>query len=307
MLLMTYIETHYGSNRGNKAGFLRDNPDILPQELSRWIKAGLKINPATGEIYKPTSKTINIKTENVVRTTGFSPETVAKLAACAAQANMNADQWINYLLNHEIERTEILNYVKSGANAGNGSDTPVQVIAEVINRHFSCLSHRSEIFEFRAVFQALMPELLEKQLVHVLVPEHMIAESKRIAIPRTDYYWFGGVVAKHTAMMLGAYEVYLWHEWAHPESEVLFLGAPNNVVACNFICGKICKLLKQIKSHHKKEQGGWGSKRDIEDSANEYVAQFAKGIFDPRLYILEEKSQMRLINYASNHYSYAMD
>jgi hypothetical protein len=134
----------------------------------------------------------------VARTTGFSPETIAKLEACAAQANMTADQWINYLLDHEIERTEILNYVKSGAGAGNDSDTPVQVIAEVINRYFSGLSNRSEIFEFRAVLQELMHELLEEQLVRVLVPEHMIAESKRLKIPRTDYYWFGGVVAKHT-------------------------------------------------------------------------------------------------------------
>lgn len=307
MLLITYIENHYGNKRGNKAGFLRDNPDILPQELSRWIKTGLKVNPTTGEIYKPTSKKVRIKTENVPRTTGFSPETVAKLEVCAAQANMTSDHWINYLLDHEIERIQILSYAKSGAAAGDGCDTPVQVIAEIINRHFSGLSHRSEIFEFRDVLQALMHELLEEQLVHVLVPEHMIAESKRLTIPRIDYYWFGGVVAKRTAMMLGAYDVYLWHELFHPDSQVIFLGAPNNVVACNFISEKICKLLKQIKSHYKKAQGGWGSKRDIEDSANQYVAQFTKGIMEPQLYFDDEKSQMRLINHAIKHYSYAME
>jgi hypothetical protein len=60
MLLIEYIESNYGSSRGNKAAFLRDNNHILPQELSRWLKVGLEVNGNTGEIYKPTSKTINI-------------------------------------------------------------------------------------------------------------------------------------------------------------------------------------------------------------------------------------------------------
>ncbi|WP_320705112.1 hypothetical protein [Enterobacter asburiae] len=50
MLLTDYIDSVYGTTRGNRARFLKDNPDILPQELSRWLKAGLKIRPETGEI-----------------------------------------------------------------------------------------------------------------------------------------------------------------------------------------------------------------------------------------------------------------
>lgn len=46
--------------RCNRARFLKDNPDILPQELSRWLKAGLKIRPETGEIYKPVSRRVRI-------------------------------------------------------------------------------------------------------------------------------------------------------------------------------------------------------------------------------------------------------
>lgn len=60
MYLIDYIEDKYGNKRGNKAAFLSDNPHIIPQELSRWLKANLKVNLRTGEIYKPTSKGINL-------------------------------------------------------------------------------------------------------------------------------------------------------------------------------------------------------------------------------------------------------
>ena len=60
MLLTDYIDSVYGTARGNRARFLKDNPDILPQELSRWLKAGLKIRPETGEIYKPVSRRVRI-------------------------------------------------------------------------------------------------------------------------------------------------------------------------------------------------------------------------------------------------------
>lgn len=37
MQLSDYIDSVYGASRGNQARFLKDNPDILPQELSRWL------------------------------------------------------------------------------------------------------------------------------------------------------------------------------------------------------------------------------------------------------------------------------
>ncbi|HHX9835419.1 TPA: hypothetical protein ACVTE5_005040 [Salmonella enterica subsp. enterica] len=60
MLLTDYIDSVYGTARGNRARFLKDNPDIPPQELSRWLKAGLKIRPETGEIYKPVSRKVRV-------------------------------------------------------------------------------------------------------------------------------------------------------------------------------------------------------------------------------------------------------
>tara|TARA_Y100001934_G_C12369775_1_gene785621 strand:- start:479 stop:670 length:192 start_codon:yes stop_codon:yes gene_type:complete len=60
MKLAEYIETRYGKHRGATAEFLRDNPHILPQELSRWKKT-MSIHLETGEVYKPCSKKVTLK------------------------------------------------------------------------------------------------------------------------------------------------------------------------------------------------------------------------------------------------------
>jgi hypothetical protein len=61
LTLKNYITMAYGSHRGATADFLRDNPAILPQELSRW-KKNMNVFLATREIYKSTVKRIKIKT-----------------------------------------------------------------------------------------------------------------------------------------------------------------------------------------------------------------------------------------------------
>lgn len=60
MKLVEYIETRYGTHRGATAEFLKDNPHILPQELSRWKKT-MSVHLETGELYKPASKKITLK------------------------------------------------------------------------------------------------------------------------------------------------------------------------------------------------------------------------------------------------------
>lgn len=60
MILREFIEKRYGKERGNIKRFLEDNPHILAPELSRWLKTEYKVNLATGEIYKPVSKQINL-------------------------------------------------------------------------------------------------------------------------------------------------------------------------------------------------------------------------------------------------------
>lgn len=305
MLLIDYIEERYGEKRGNKANFLRDNQSILPQELSRWINIGLKVNLDTGEIYKPTSKSIDVTKGLVSKSDVFSDKTNAKLQACAEKVNMPYDEFINYLLDDEIERNQRLSLSQDVEK--NQSNTPVQVIAEIVNRHFSTLSHASEIYQYHHVLENLTNELIKKKLLSLKVPENCIAESERLKIPRVAYYWYGGVIADRIAKILGTYEVYLWREYFASESEVIFIGAPNNVVSCYLICEKICKLLKKTKSAYKKANSQWGSKREIEDEANSYVCKFAQGAMESENYIYDDDSQMRIIDYAVKNYSYAMD
>ncbi len=60
MKFVEYIETRYGTERGATADFLRDNPHILPQELTRWKKV-MSVHLETGEIYKAASKNVILK------------------------------------------------------------------------------------------------------------------------------------------------------------------------------------------------------------------------------------------------------
>lgn len=60
MKLSEYIATKYGTYRGAQAEFLKDNPHILPQELTRWKKTHY-VHLETGEIYKTTSKKVILK------------------------------------------------------------------------------------------------------------------------------------------------------------------------------------------------------------------------------------------------------
>ena len=55
-----------------------------------------------------------------------------------------------------------------------------------------------------------------------------------------------------------------------------------------------------------RDRGGWGSKAEIEDAANNYIYRFSQGIMESEIYLYDEDSQMRLIEYASDKYSYAM-
>jgi hypothetical protein len=61
MTLNEYIASVYGKHRGATAAFLKDNPHILAQELSRWKKKDYLVHMNTGEIYNPTSKKVNLK------------------------------------------------------------------------------------------------------------------------------------------------------------------------------------------------------------------------------------------------------
>ncbi|MFP2241019.1 hypothetical protein ACLEX4_21200 [Pseudescherichia vulneris] len=127
---------------------------------------------------------------------------------------------------------------------------PEQQIADIVSRYFSALSEHSETDAWHRV---LVRELTESDLLSFHTGN--IAESRRLNIPRTAYYWYGGSVTKRVTMMRGYYDVYLWNEMMRPESDVVFVGDARNVVTCYFICQQMCRLLKVVRLNWRKQQG----------------------------------------------------
>ena len=300
MLLTDYIDSVYGTTRGNRARFLKDNPDILPQELSRWLKAGLKIRPETGEIYKPVSRRVRIPSAVAAGAGVFlSDDLRERVASLATAQNVTNDAMLNAL----VEPEELCR--KLSLQTENGDTVPEQQIAGIISRYFSALSEHSETGTWHRVLEGLVRELTESGLLSFHTGN--IAESRRLNIPRTAYYWYGGFVAKRVAMMLGCYDIYLWNEMMRPDSDVVFVGDARNVVACYFICQQMCRLLKAVRLNWRKQQGMWGSRAELDEAAHRYTQRLAEGIMDNGIFISgDEQNSYRLYDYAEKHYAWAM-
>lgn len=300
MLLSDYIDRVYGSSRGNRARFLKDNPDILPQELSRWLKAGLKIRPETAEIYKPVSRRVRVPDVAAAEAGVFLSDNLrGRLTTLAAAQNVTPDAMLSALVEREELRRQL-------APVPAGEDTvPEQLIAGVVSRHFASLSEHSETEAWHLVLSALVSELAEADLLSFHTGN--VTESRRLNIPRTAYYWYGGFVAKRVAMMLGCYHVYLWNDMMHPESDVVFIGDARNVVACWFICQQMCRLLKAVRLNWRKLQGAWGSRAELDEESHQYAKRLAYSVLDNGIFIGgDEQRSHRLYRYAEKHYARAM-
>jgi hypothetical protein len=116
------------------------------------------------------------------------------------------------------------------------------------------LSECSETDAWHRVLETLVRELTESDLLSFHTGN--IAESRRLNIPRSAYYWYGGFVVKRVAMMLGCIDVYLWNEMMRPDSDVIFVGDAQNVVACYFICQQMCRLLKAVRLNNSPPTAG---------------------------------------------------
>ncbi|EDJ8221209.1 hypothetical protein CGY26_25065, partial [Salmonella enterica] len=278
MLLSDYIDRVYGSSRGNRARFLKDNPDILPQELSRWLKAGLKIRPETAEIYKPVSRRVRVPYVAAAEAGVFLSDSLrGRLTTLAAGQGVRPDEMLSALVEREELRRQLAP-VPAGEDA-----VPEQLIAGVVSRHFASLSERSETEAWHLVLSALVSELAEADLLSFHTGN--VTESRRLNISRTAYYWYGGFVAKRVAMMLGCYHVYLWNDMMHPESDVVFIGDARNVVASYFICQQMCRLLKAVRLNWRKQQGAWGSRAELDEAAHRYTQRLAEGIMENGIFI----------------------
>lgn len=202
-----------------------------------------------------------------------------------------------------MEREELCR--KLSLEAENGDAAPEQQIAGIVSRYFSALSERSETGAWHRVLEGLVRELTESGLLSFHTGN--IAESRRLNIPRTAYYWYGGFVAKRVAMMLGCYDIYLWNEMMRPDSDVVFVGDARNVVACYFICQQMCRLLKAVRLNWRKQQGAWGSRAELDEAAHRYTQRLAEGIMDSGIFIGgDEQNSYRLYDYAEKHYAWAM-
>ncbi|ECJ3538783.1 hypothetical protein FQA38_23135 [Salmonella enterica] len=300
MLLSDYIDRVYGSSRGNRARFLKDNPDILPQELSRWLKAGLKIRPETAEIYKPVSRRVRVPDVAAAEAGVFLSDSLrGRLTTLAAGQGVRPDEMLSALVEREELRRRLAP-VPAGEDA-----VPELLIAGVVSRHFASLSEHSETEAWHLVLSALVSELAEADLLSFHTGN--VTESRRLNIPRTAYYWYGGFVAKRVAMMLGCYHVYLWNGMMHPESDVVFIGDARNVVACYFICQQMCRLLKAVRLNWRKQQGAWGSRAELDEESHQYAKRLAYGVLDNGIFIGgDEQRSHRLYRYAEKHYARAM-
>jgi hypothetical protein len=184
MQLSDYIDSVYGTARGNRARFLKDNPDILPQELSRWLKAKLKIRPETGEIYKPVSRRVRAPSAVAAGAGVFlSDDLRERVASLATSQNVTPDAMLNSL----VEREELCR--KLSPPAVSDSTVPEQQIAGMVSRHFAALSESSETNVWHRVLEALVCEMTESDLLSFHTGN--IAESRRLNIPRSAYYWYG--------------------------------------------------------------------------------------------------------------------
>lgn len=153
MLLSDYIDVVYGTARGNRARFLKENPDILPQELSRWLKAGLKIRPETGEIYKPVSRRVRVPPAIAAGAGVFlSDDLRERVTLLATTQNVTTDAMLNAL----VEREELCH--KLSPAVAIGIAVPEQQIAGIVNRHFAALSEHSETLAWHRVLEGLVHE-----------------------------------------------------------------------------------------------------------------------------------------------------
>lgn len=297
MKLIDYIEAVYGYDRGNKAAFLKANPRILPQELSRWLKAQLKINPLTGEIYKPVSRTVSIPDNAVLPGALLSDWHHTQLHELAKTQNVSPQQLFESWLTQEDLRQR--------THQHSPKILPEQEIASLVSQHFATLTPDSEVPDYHQALRALMRTLMDKDYLTYHVSS--VAESERLTIPRTAYYWYGGAIAKRVAQMFGTYDVYLWHEYWQPNSEVVFVGEAQNVVVSYFVCQQLCRLIKQMRSQYRKQQGSWGTRTQLDDIANEHASRFVRGIMESPLYIGGGEADFaRLFTYVERRYAYTL-
>ncbi|EHP4331134.1 hypothetical protein KO849_004198 [Salmonella enterica] len=105
-----------------------------------------------------------------------------RVTALVIAQNVTSEAMLNAL----VTREELCRQLSLQADS---DDTvPEQQIAGMVSRYFSALSERSETDACHRVLELLVRELTESDLLSFHTGN--IAESRRLNIPRTAYYWY---------------------------------------------------------------------------------------------------------------------
>lgn len=246
-----------------------------------------------------------INNKNIINL--LKSDTQQKILTFANKMGISLDVLLNTLIDDEIERHRLLKISDELAKEGSIKTAPSQKITKICKTHLSVLDYESESFAIRKAIESLYVDLLCRKIISVNTREGCIVESQRLKTSRAAYYWYAGVLAKHTAMWFGTLDVYLWHELLHPLSEVLFVGMPANVEVCYQVFLHFYQLFKKAKDAYKKDAGNnWGSKEDKEEEANQYMYKFVQELDHTQAYIENDGDNELLYKYANKKFAYAM-
>ena len=240
----------------------------------------------------------------VPSTSWLTSSTLDKLNQGAKLNNLSTEAYLQFLLNDDLERWRLLSFCQNQVIDPNMP--AVHEITQVINEELNLLEPTSEVDEFREALEQLYERLLREKRINTKANPNRIGESQRLKIPRVAYYWYGGTLAKACGRWFHTENVYLWDELFHTDSEVLFVGSPENVVVSYQVCYRLCQLFKKSKSLYKKQAGSWGSKQDVEDEANDYISMFARGVNEADCGWLDEDDYGVLFDYIEKHYRYTL-
>lgn len=233
-------------------------------------------------------------------------ETQQKLINCANKAKLSPNALLNTLIDDEVERQRLLGISKEIAQEKRGEAVPSQKIAKICNQYLAKLNDESESLAIRTAIESLHAELLRQNLLSVNAREGCVIESRRLKTSRVAYYWYAGILSKHTAMWFGANDVYLWNEMFYPFSEVLFVGMPTNVEVCCQVFTHLYKLCKKAKSAYKKDTGNWGTKAEMEEEASRHMCNFAQELEQTQAYIENEDYNKVIYDYIKDKYAYTL-
>jgi hypothetical protein len=233
-------------------------------------------------------------------------DTKQKIITFASELEISADTLLDRLISDEIERYRLLMVHGVTDKENQKNSVPSQKIANICKKYLSDIDPESEGYAIRTAIENLYEDLLKQKIIFVNTREGDIVESKRLKTSRVDYYWYGGSLAKRIAMCFGTEDVYLWHELFYPYSEVLFVGMPTNVEVCYQLFYYLYRLFKKIKAVSKKNSAHWGSKKEIEEEVNRYMADFAHELDHTRAFIDNDDCDKLLYDYVGKKYAYTM-